>query len=414
MKKIDTYEKNHRVLTTFSWFIRCASLLGRTREHVKIKKVGYIPKPPFLLISSHGSFMDFYVSIKANQPYKPYWVSTVEEYIDKDFIFRHLGIIPKRKYTNDPKSAKLMMEVLKERKKILIIYPEARYSIIGKPERIDNGLAKFAKLCDVPIVYMKCNGHYLRDPSWSDHKIRKVRPIVAEMRTIVSKRNIERCSVEDIQRVIEEEFQYDDEKWQLENHIKITYPKRAEGLHKVLYKCPHCGKEFEMTSEGSTLKCNACGATYNYDEEGTITCLTGETKFKWPSEWYYWEKECVKQEVEEGKYFFEDDVRMEYLKGVGVGFVPMEGNYHLTHSMDKGIVVTGPDGIVYERSPLQSYGLHVEFNYKNKGSCIDLATNTETWFAYLLGNPNAVTKIHFANEHIYNKLKKELKEQAGE
>ena len=37
-----------------------------------------------------------------------------------------------------------------------------------------------------------------------------------------------------------------------------VWKHRAEGLHRVLYQCPHCGTEFQMASEGSRLFCKHC------------------------------------------------------------------------------------------------------------------------------------------------------------
>jgi len=409
MKKITTYEKTRTIFPIFTLICRVIAFFGRLFEGAKLKKIGRMPKPPYLCLCNHASFMDYFICLKQAEPYQPYWISTIEEYIDKDFVFRELGAIPKRKFTNDPVSAKMTMEVLKDRKKILIIYPEARYSFVGRVERIDKSLAKLAKACSVPVVIISTHGHYLRDPQWGDHKIRKVRPIRSESRCVISKKYVQQLPVEEIQQIIEENFVHNDEQYQLDNNIKITYPKRAEGIHRILYKCPHCGREFMMSSSGTTFKCDSCGIQYNLNEDGTISCLNGETKFRLPSEWYYWEKECVREEVKNGTYRFEDDIRLEHLEGVGVGFIPMEGKYHFTQTYEEGIKVTSDNGFSYSRSPLQSYAIHIEFDYHGRGACIDLATNTETYFAYPLNCPQAVTKIHFAAEIIYDLQKENLK-----
>lgn len=412
MKKISTYEKTRRIFPPFSFIIRVASLLCRTLEHVKVKKIGRIPKPPYLLLLNHASFMDYFVGIKGTLPYQPYWVATIEEYIDKDFVFRELGVVPKRKFTNDPRSAKMMLEVLRDRKKILIIFPEARYSFCGKAERVDNSLGKLVKNAHVPVVFMHTYGHYLRDPQWGNHKIRKVRPMRSEMRCIVSKKYVDILSSDEIDEIIREYFNtVDDEAYQIDNNILIKYPKRAEGIERILYKCPHCGKEFEMSSKGANFKCDACGVEYTLNENGTISCLNSEAKFTRVTEWYYWEKECVKQEVNNGTYFYEDDIRLEHLEGTGVGFVPMKGHFHLTHTIKDGITVTSDTGFTYKRSALQNYAIHIEFNYHGRGSYIDLATNTETYFAYPLNKWKVMTKIHFANEAIYDLAKSKIVEK---
>ena len=407
---IDTHAPNKRIWFLWSIVMWLGSLFNKLLYGVKIVKRNKLPKPPYLLLSSHASMMDFYVAILGTFPYRPYWVSTVEEFVPRHFLFRRMGVIAKRKFTNDPKSAMLMLEVLQKRKKILIIYPEARYSLCGEQERIDNGLGRLVKMANVPVVYMACHGDYLYQPQWSDRKVRRFKPMMSEMMTIVDKYDLETLSADEIQAKIEENFKISEEDWMRRKNIKITYPNRAVGLHKLLYKCPHCGQEFEMESEGHILRCKHCGVEYDYQEDGTLKCLNFEGKFNLVSKWYYWEKEEVRKEVEAGTYHFEDDVRVEKLIGAGIGFVPQEGHYHLTHTIEDGITVKGTDNdFEYHRSSLQSYAIHIEYNYLGRGAFLDLATMDDTWFVYPLTQPDYITKVHFAVECIYDYLKGKLK-----
>ena len=67
---------------------------------------------------------------------------------------------------------------------------------------------------------------------------------------------------------IHKELQRDEYAWQKEEGIRNTYEKRAEGLHHILYQCPHCKKEFEMYSKGTKLWCNACKKVWEMSELG--------------------------------------------------------------------------------------------------------------------------------------------------
>lgn len=49
------------------------------------------------------------------------------------------------------------------------------------------------------------------------------------------------------------------------------------------------------------------------DEYGRLHALRGETEFEHIPDWSNWERECVRKEIEEGTYYFEDDVRIETL-----------------------------------------------------------------------------------------------------
>ena len=97
-------------------------------------------------------------------------------------------------------------------------------------------------------------------------------------------------------------------------------------------------------------------------------------------------------------------------EGVGVGFVPLEGKFHLTHSINDGISCVG-DNFDFHRSSLQSYAIHIEYNYKGRGAFIELSTQTETYFVYPLSCPHGITKVHFAVEHIYNYLKNDMRKE---
>ena len=407
--QIDPNLPYHRTWLIFYIVIWIIGLINKLINRAKIVKRNKLPKPPYILISTHASMLDFYMALCLTFPHRVYWISTVEEFIPRFFIFRRIGVLAKRKFVNDSKGAMRYMEVLKK-KKILVIYPEARYSFTGETERIDKGLGKMAKMANVPVVLIREHGNYLYCPQWSDRKVRKVRPIVNEVQTIVSKSEVEALDASAIQEKIEENFYNSEEEWMRKKNILIKYENRAVGLERILYKCPHCGTEFEMSSETHFLKCNRCGKTYDYLENGQLRCTDGESKFIYPSDWYKWEKECVKKEVLDGTYHFEDDVRVEKLLGAGIGFVPQEGNYHLTHDIEEGFIVKGTDNnFEFHRSSLQSYALHIEYNYEDRGAFLELADDRDTYFIYPLKKASSLTKLHFAVEHIYDYKKEKLK-----
>lgn len=407
--QIDSTLPIKRQWVLFELIIWAIAFIVKTKNHAKIVKKTKLPKPPYLLISTHASMIDFYMALMVTFPHMIYWVCTVETFIPRFFIFRRIGVLAKRKFTNDPKAAMRYLEVL-EKGKILALYPEARYSFTGECERIDKGIGKFVKMANVPVVMIKAHGDYLYCPQWSDQKVRKIRPIVSEVSTLVSRNDLKVMDAQEIQLIIEENFNISEEDWMRKNNIRNTYENRAVGLQRILYKCPHCGTEFEMSSETHFLKCNHCGVTYDYLENGQLQNVDGESKFHYPSEWYKWEKECVKKEVKEGTYHFEDDVRVEKLMGAGIGFVPLEGKYHLEHSIKDGFTAKGVDNdFLFKRSSLQSYALHIEYDFEGRGAMLELADAKDTYFVYPLTKPEQLTKMHFAVEHIYDHLKGQLK-----
>ena len=51
----------------------------------------------------------------------------------------------------------------------------------------------------------------------------------------------------------------DEYAWQAQARVPFHAKNPAEGLHLMLYRCPKCGREFAMRTEGNAIFCTACG-----------------------------------------------------------------------------------------------------------------------------------------------------------
>lgn len=363
-------------------------------------------KPPYIVLSNHASFVDFQVNVKATFPHRSHWVISIEEFNGREWLFRAIGGIPKRKFTQGTVVVKHILTAIKKNKKIVTIYPEARFSLAGINEDIGNALGKLVKMAGVPVVVLNQNGHFIRSPQWCKHPVRRFR-LQATFNCVANLEEVKTLSAEEIQERIEKAFVYDDYKWQLDNKIKIKSKKRAQNLHKILYQCPHCKKEFTMTSKDTKIWCEHCGKEWEMDYYGQLHCLNGEDIFTHIPDWYRWERENVKEEVRSGLYSFKDKIRLEELINSKVKFVD-KGQIEMTHDYN-GFTLSGMvDGEqFYLNKPIESMAsCHIEYDYKKRGDAIDIATLENTWFVFPLTATNILTKIHFAVEELY-KLKKD-------
>lgn len=254
----------------------------------------------------------------------------------------------------------------------------------------------------VPVVTIVHRGNYLHAPFWNFRKKRKV-PLHSTMTCILSADDVCRLSVDEINAKIKEALQYDEYKYQLDNGIKITEPYRAEGLHKILYQCPHCMTESKMTSEGTTLACTECGKRWTLNEEGTLSAENGNTEFAHIPDWFEWERAQVRRQIEGGTYSFCDEVDV-YSMPRCWKFEPL-GTATLTHDVDNGFVLKGHyNGQDYEihRMPLQTNSLHVEYDFPHVKpfDCVDISTENDSFYCYPT-KQNVVTKLSLATEEIY-------------
>lgn len=395
------------------WYLRPVIIVGSIIftifRKIKIRKINCDNlKWPYIIFASHASFLDFPMNASMTFPHHVNYISSNEEFIGREWLFYGAGCFPKRKFTKDITVVKNVLRITKKLKNGVTVYPEARYSLIGINERIDNSLGKMVKAVNVPAVVMITNGNFIHQPQWRK-KYKMSNPNEIVFKCVVTKEEVENLTAEEIQARIEEAFHYDDYKWQLDNKIKIKSKHRAENIHKVLYKCPHCKKDYTMRSKGTKLWCCDCGATYEMNEYGQLICLTGEPKFTHAPDWYRWERNEVIKEVESGKYYFEDEVRIEHLDNYQVGFRKL-GTIKFVHDMN-GIHLHGTldngEEFNFDKHIEDTPSIHIDYDYKKRGTvkrgqALDINTMHDTWFIFPQTENQVVTKIHFAVEALYD------------
>lgn len=370
-------------------------------------------KPPYLMLCNHNSFLDFKVLTKAIFPSRANYVVAIDGFIGREKLLRNVGCICKRKFTNDIVLVKQLKQVLKNGD-IAVVYPEARYSLCGTTAVLPESLGKLCKVMKVPVVTFICHGNHVTSPFWNLHD-RGIKPTEAEMTLLFTPEELAGMSVEEINKKLVEAFQYDDYRWQKERGLRTKYKKRAEGLQKVLYQCPACKTEFRMETEGTKLRCKACGKTWVLSELNELTAEDGQTEFSHIPDWYEWERSNVRAEVEAGTYTSgELDVHVDSLPNAK-GYVRL-GNGKMVHD-EKGFRVWGTDdqGMAFsmEIPAATQYSVHIEYEYLGKyGDCVDLNTLQDTWYVYPHGNDFAVTKMALATEELYQKIRREENKKA--
>ena len=374
-------------------------------------------KPPYLLLCNHNAFMDFKVAIKGIAPYSANYVVAIDGFIGRENLLRNIGCICTRKFTNDITLVRNLTQTVNNGD-VAIMYPEARYSLCGTTAVLPESLGKLVKLLGVPVVTLICHGHHVNSPFWNLRN-RKVAPTEAEMSLLLGTEDAAQKSAGEINALIADRFRYDDYRWLFDRKIRIKYKRRAEGLHKVLYKCPECGAEFKMRSEGTKLACDSCGSAWNVDEYMRLTPeKEGQKGFAHIPDWYEWERSEVKKEIEAGVYS-SGELKM-HVKSLpnAKKFIDL-GRGTLLHDMNGFYArCTAPDGTEYEmRKAVPSlYSCHVEYEYLGKhGDCVDLNTLTDTWYVFPDGEDFSVTKMALATEELFlaDKLSKGRKVNPG-
>ncbi|MBQ8295562.1 MAG: 1-acyl-sn-glycerol-3-phosphate acyltransferase [Clostridia bacterium] len=387
----------------FQTLVRLLSVpdLVATRFSYTTSRMEKAGKGPYLILMNHSSFIDLKIASKIFYP-KPYFiVCTSDGMVGKEWLMRKIGCIPTQKFVSDAALTRDMARAVKEKKVSVLLFPEAGYSFDGCATTLPRKLGQLVKMLNVPVVSVITSGAFLRQPLYNNLRLRKTK-VSAHVSCLITKEEIAEKSIEELDGIIDGAFAFDNFKAQLETKTQITDPHRAEGLNRILYRCPACQTEHQTDGMGSTLVCRHCGKRYEMDVYGQLNATEGETEFPHVPLWYQWQRQCVKEELERGAYCLDLDVDIAVLTDYKALY--WLGKGHLTHDIS-GFHLIGCDGkLDYRQSPTASYSLNSDYYWYEIGDIICIG-NKQCLYYCFPKQKDIVTKARLAAEELYKLCK---------
>ncbi len=388
--------------------IVCTPDLWATRfsyRRIGMEKLG--KREPCLILMNHASFIDLKMASSMLYPRPVSIVSTADGMVGKRWLMRQLGCIPTQKYVADMRLVRDMVYAIRKKKCSVLMYPEAGYSFDGTATPLPDTLGSCVKLLGVPVVMIRTQGAFARDPLYNNLQLRRVKTS-AEMEYLLSPEDIKQKTPEQINEILREQFSFDYFRWQKEKNVKIDEPFRADHLERVLYQCPHCRVEGQTEGKGTTLTCHACGKVWEMNELGEMVAVSGETEFSHIPDWYRWQRENVRAEIERGEYSL--DVPVDICMLIDSKALYQVGQGRLRHN-EEGFVLTGCDGkLNYSQKPLASYSLNADYYWYEIGDVIGIG-NTDALYYCFPKQEHPVAKTRLATEELYCMARQEKAKQ---
>jgi len=184
--------------------------------------------------------------------------------------------------------------------------------------------------------------------------------------------------------------------------VPIDEPFRADGLHRILYKCPHCGAEGKTEGKGITLTCHNCGKVYTLTQYGYLEAE--DAAFTHIPDWYAWQRAEVRRELETGVYRLDTPVEIGVL--VDYKALYMVGEGRLCHDTE-GFHLTGCDGrLDFEKGPLSCYSLYADYYWYEIGDMICIGNNDALYYCFPKDKTVSVAKARLATEELYKLCKR--------
>lgn len=218
---------------------------------------------PYIFLSNHESFNDFYYLFQFPHKKKPVYV--VNKYYCTMPILKSINrktcMIPKKLFCDDMVTPVRILRTLRNGTPV-IIYPEGRLSIDGRTNRIAEPGGSFYKRLGVDIVLVRVNGAFYEKPKWRSRRYRT--PVTVTVEKVIKRDQAAAMSAEELNEVIISAIRNDST-----DKLLCKYPQKdkADGLHNILYRCYSCDSLYTTSSKGNTITCSKCGSTFTLNED---------------------------------------------------------------------------------------------------------------------------------------------------
>lgn len=249
-------------------------------------------KGPAIVIATHSSDQDHLLSAMTLYPIRPTYVVS-EHFIRQRStakLIRLMHVITKKMFTPDISTIMNVMRA-KNEKSIIVIFSEGRLSCYGHTLPIADGTAELIKKLGVNVYSWKAEGAYLTFPKWRNKGDDRYGRIHCSLRPVLTADEVNEKSTDEIMEIAAKTILNDDE-LAMEG-VEYKSSTMAEGVEKILFKCPKCLKEDSITTEGNHIRCS-CGLDVTLDSKYRLH----GAPFSRINEWFEWQQASM--DVENG------------------------------------------------------------------------------------------------------------------
>lgn len=213
------------------------------------------------------------------------------------FLFLDGGCIPVKRFHSDLPALRNIFRVFSMGGSVLL-FPEGIQSFDGTTMPVPKSTAGLIRMAGVTVVLCRSHGMFFGEPDFGKYRRRGHREMHYEI--LFTKEELKELSKEKIYGRLMDRFSYNEHRWN--ETAEYSYTSRrglAEGLENLLYRCPVCGAEFHMKSDGDLFRCTACSNTVKMKPQYVFTPAEEKDRVIFPTidRWCEEQREKVREEV---------------------------------------------------------------------------------------------------------------------
>ena len=259
---------------------------GITYDNEIVKDI----KGPAIVVATHTSDVDHILSALTMYPIRPTYVVS-EHFMHNPSTARLLKlmhVITKKMFTPDVSTILNIMRA-KNENAVIVIFPEGRLSCYGHTLPIADGTAELIKKLGVDLYVWKAEGAYLTFPKWRNKGDDRCGKINSSVKLLLSSDEVKTRTLSEIRDITSDAIRNDDELAM--QGIEYRCDNIAEGVDKILFKCPECLAEGTITAVGHHIRCT-CGLDAELDNLYRLH----NAPFSRLNEWFEWQQSSIDPE----------------------------------------------------------------------------------------------------------------------
>ena len=249
----------HRASWALAKGLYSPTLLRRYR--VEAKGLDSLPEPPFLLAAGHANFLDpFILGSLVRGPVR--FMANLEGVSALGAAVSGLaGCYGRRKGASDIRALRRTFELAASGESIGI-FPEGDRSWDGAALPLRPGCGKLARRLGLPLVLARQKGNYLAHPRWAS-RARRGRWSVEFL--VFGADELSRMTDGTAEAIIALALARNEIKDAQREGRRFEGERCAEGVGRLLWRCPVCGKADCIEGRAETIRCSRCLSRWELD-----------------------------------------------------------------------------------------------------------------------------------------------------
>ncbi len=222
-------------------------------------------------------------------------------------LIKRYNAITKKQFYADFQCIKNIKKCLDSGVSVLIC-PEGKVSADGKTGTISPSIARLIQWLGYPVSTVKLSGTSFVRPKWASNT--RFGRIEVNCDILFTAEEAKALPKDEVLQAVNNALAHNEHKWQEQSGHKYVGAHYARGLNRLLYCCPKCHSEIDVTTESRCLVCANCGNRVEYKNNGKLVAIGESVSPERVDLWFDEQRKVVAEQIAKDDFLLESMVHL--------------------------------------------------------------------------------------------------------